>query len=70
MPRIPIPQLETEVSLQEFARGMLGISDVARQLSGFCAGLRNRASDGILTGYGVPTVTAQNRTLSVVSRTP
>ena len=51
MSSIPIPDFEQRVTIEDFARGMLGISDIAEQLSGLYTGLRNRSSASILTGH-------------------
>ena len=49
--KVRIAEFQDEVSLQEFSRAVLGVSDIARQLHGFHNGLKNRSSDSILTGY-------------------
>ena len=49
MPSIRIPALREDVSIQNFARGILGISDLAAQIAVFHAALKNKNSDAILT---------------------
>ena len=48
---IPVPELQANVSFQDFSRGLLGISDLARHLTGLYAGLRDGETDGGLTSY-------------------
>ena len=48
---IPIPEFEQKMTMQDFARGILGISDIAGQLSELCTGLQNSSSASILTRH-------------------
>ena len=48
---IQIPEFEQRVTIQDFARGILGISDIAGHLSGLYDGLKNKSSDSILTWH-------------------
>ena len=50
-PTVNICEFQERVSIQEFARAILGMSDIARQLFGLHNGLKSRSSDSILTGY-------------------
>ncbi len=50
MTKIPIPKLAHATRSQHLAQGLLAISDVADQLSQPNDALRNRKSDGVLTG--------------------
>ena len=49
MPSIPIPKFVQGVNIQDFARGILIISDIAEQFSRLCDGLRNRSKPSVLT---------------------
>ena len=48
---VSVPGIVEGTNINEFARAILGISDIARQLVGLYNGLKNGMSDSILTGY-------------------
>ena len=48
---VHIPELREGLKLQDFSRAILGLSDVARELSALYEGFRTRSPDTILTGH-------------------
>ena len=48
---VRIPELREGLKLQEFSRAILGLSDIARELSALCHGLRTQSPDTVLVGY-------------------
>ena len=48
---VHVPEFRDGVELQEFSRAVLGVSDIARELSALCHALKNRSADSILTGH-------------------
>ena len=48
---VHVPEFRDGVELQELSRAVLGISDVARELSALYDALRNKSADSILTGH-------------------
>ena len=49
--KVYVPEFRKTVKIQNFTRGILGLSDIARELSQLCEGMRNRSPDSILTGH-------------------
>ena len=45
------PEFQEGVEIQDFSQAILGLSDMARELSELYDGLRNRSPDSILTGH-------------------
>ena len=50
-PSVHAPEFRQGVKLQDFSRAILGISDIARELSALYDGLTNKSPDSILTGH-------------------
>ena len=45
------PEFQEAVRVQDFARAVLGVSDLAREVTGLCTGLSGGVADGVLTGH-------------------
>ena len=45
------PGFREALGIQDFARVVVGISDLARELTGLCTGLKGGVADGVLTGH-------------------
>ena len=45
------PEFREGLRLQDFSRAILGVSDIARELSALFYGLKTRSPDSILTGH-------------------
>ena len=45
------PEFQEALRIQDFARAVLGISDLARKLADLCAGLKGGVPDSVLTGH-------------------
>ena len=50
-PAVHVPEFRKTAKIQDFTRAILGLSDIARELSQFYEDLRNRSSETILTGH-------------------
>ena len=48
---VHVPEFRDGVELQDFSRAVLGVSDIARELSALYDALRDKSADSILTGH-------------------